>query len=326
LKTPVAFLIFNRPEATRRVFDEIARAQPRRLLVVADGPRSAEESEKCAEARAVLQLIDWDCELLTNFSDVNLGCKRRVASGLDWVFEICEEAIILEDDCLPDPTFFPFCEELLEKYRHDDRVAMICGNNFQRGRRRSQYSYYFSRHVTAWGWASWRRVWRYYDVKMSLWPAVRETNWLESLLVNPVAVEYWRGVFDMMYEGATERANTWDYQFFFSWWVRHALAVTPEVNLITNLGFNPDATHTHDAQALKTMAALPSAPIDIRRTHPPYMHFDREADNFAFRQICPWIVDNQSLYWRLRHRFASAWPRPLRQSIRHLRDVITAAR
>ena len=323
LETPVAFLIFNRPEMTRRVFSELARHKPRRLLVVADGPRDSRpgEAERCAQARDIVKQVDWECELLTNFSEINLGCKRRVSTGLNWVFENCEEAIILEDDCLPDRSFFPFCEELLKRYRDDERVAMICGNNFQQGRRRSDYSYYFSRHVTVWGWASWRRVWRHYDVDMKLWPKLRQTNWLASLLVNPIAVDYWRDVFDMMHEAKAERADTWDYQLFFSWWARHALAITPEVNLVTNIGFDTEATHTRDAQALSTMAALPTASVELPLKHPPYMYLDREADNFAFRQICPWIVENQSLYWRLRHRFTATLPNSVRQSVRRLRGA-----
>src|SRR4030067_809654 len=119
LKTPVAFLIFNRPDTTESVFREIARAKPEKLLVVADGarPEKAGEAEKCEQARRIISSVDWDCEVLKNYSDVNLGCKRRVSSGLDWVFETVEEAIILEADCLPDPSFFTFCEVLLEKYR-----------------------------------------------------------------------------------------------------------------------------------------------------------------------------------------------------------------
>lgn len=318
MDTPVAFLIFNRPETTRRVFREIARARPRRLLVVADGARDSAEAERCAATRAVVAEVDWDCEVLTNYSDTNMGCKRRVSSGLDWVFDNCEEAIILEDDCIPHPSFFPFCEELLARYRDDERVAMICGNNFQRGRRRSPPdSYFFVRHVTVWGWASWRRVWRHYDVEMKQWPELRDSRWLEDMLVNPVAVEYWRGVFDVMHEASAARANTWDYQLFFSWWARHALAVSPETNLVTNIGFGADATHTKDA--LKSLAELPAEEIAFPLRHPSGVRLDREADDFAFRQICPWIVENQNLYWRLRHRLTGALPDPLRQSIRKLR-------
>lgn len=156
LKTPVAFLIFNRPDTTRRVFAEIAKARPPKLLVVADGPRAdhPDDVEKCAAVRAIIDGIDWDCKVLTNYSDINLGCKRRVSSGLDWVFDTVEEAIILEDDCLPHPAFFRFCEEMLNKYRDDKRIAMISGDNFQFGRKRTEYSYYFSRYPHIWGWAS----------------------------------------------------------------------------------------------------------------------------------------------------------------------------
>ena len=141
LNTPVAFLIFNRPETTHRVFAEIARARPRRLLIVADGPRSEADADKCRAARAVIERVDWQCDILTNYSDINLGCKRRISSGLSWVFEQCEEAIVLEDDCLPDPTFFRFCAELLDKYRNDQRIMMISGNNFQSGYVRGTSSY-----------------------------------------------------------------------------------------------------------------------------------------------------------------------------------------
>ena len=142
MKTPVAFLIFNRPETTARVLEEIARARPPKLLVVADGPRADRpgEADLCRAARAVLSRVDWPCEVLTNFSETNLGCRRRVSSGLDWVFEEVEEAIVLEDDCLPHPSFFPFCEELLERYRADERVMAVSGDNFQQGRRRTPYS------------------------------------------------------------------------------------------------------------------------------------------------------------------------------------------
>src|SRR5262245_44252833 len=212
LDIPVAFLIFNRPGVTRRVFAEIARARPKRLLVVADGPRSADEAEKCVAARSVIDQVDWDCEVLINFSDVNLGCKRRVSSGLDWVFEHCDGAIILEDDCLPSQAFFPYCAELLEKYRDDDRVMMISGNNFQFGRKHSPYSYYFSRYAHIWGWASWRMAWRRHDIWMSRWPSLRETSWLQNLLDDPAAVRHFRETFDRTYDG---QIDTWDYQWTF---------------------------------------------------------------------------------------------------------------
>ena len=149
LTTPVAFIIFNRPDTTALVFAEIAKARPPKLLVVGDGPRAhkAGEAERVAATRAIIDQVDWPCEVLTHFSDTNLGCKKRVSSGIDWVFEQVEEAIILEDDCLPNQSFFQFCQEMLEYYRHDSRIGMISGNNFQVGGKTVPYSYYFSKYT-----------------------------------------------------------------------------------------------------------------------------------------------------------------------------------
>jgi hypothetical protein len=138
LRTPVALLIFNRPDTTERVFKAIAQAQPLKLLVVADGPRDGRPGEAtlCEQTRAVITQVDWPCQVITNFADNNMGCKLRVASGIDWIFEQVEEAIILEDDCLPDPSFFRFCDEMLERYRDNERVGMVSGGNLQFGQTR----------------------------------------------------------------------------------------------------------------------------------------------------------------------------------------------
>jgi hypothetical protein len=255
--------------------------------------------------------------LLTNFADENLGCKRRVSSGLDWVFEQVEEAIILEDDCLPDQTFFPFCTELLERFRDEPRVSMICGNNFQQGKRRSPDSYFFGLQVTVWGWASWRSAWRNYDVEMRRWPELKDTLWLTDLLQNPVAVKYWRDTFDRTFQG---EFDTWDYQWFFSWWSQNALALIPDRNLITNIGFGSAATRTRDE--LPSLANLPAQPIDFPLRHPAGVSLNREADNYSFKQICPWIIENQNYYWQLRHKFTASLPDPVRQKVRQLRSKL----
>jgi hypothetical protein len=319
LRTPVAFLIFNRPDRTARVFAEIAKARPEKLLVVADGPRADQkgESELCIATRSVLDRVDWPCEVLTNFADSNLGCRRRVASGLDWVFKQVEEAIILEDDCLPDQTFFQFCSEMLDRYRADPRVSMICGSNFQQGRRRSPDSYFFGLHVTVWGWASWRRAWRNYDVEMRQWPELRDTSWLADLLKNPVAAKYWRETFERTFQG---EFNTWDYQFFFSWWSQQALALIPDRNLVTNIGFGAAATRTQDT--LPSLANLPLKAMGFPLAHPTDVAINRDADNFSFKQICPWIIENQNYYWQLRHKITASLPDPVRQKVRRLRSKL----
>ncbi|MFM6024920.1 MAG: glycosyltransferase family 2 protein, partial [Dolichospermum sp.] len=184
LKTPVCFIIFNRPDVTQRVFQKISEAKPPKLLVIADGPRidKVGEEQKCAATRAIIDQVDWECQVLTNYSDINLGCRKRIYTGLDWVFSQVEEAIILEDDCLPDSSFFRFCEELLEKYRDHPRIMLVCGQNLQFGQQRRNYSYYFSRYSHCWGWATWKSAWQYYDDTMELWPQVRDENWLFDIL------------------------------------------------------------------------------------------------------------------------------------------------
>jgi len=274
LKTPVAFIIFNRPDTTKSVFAEIAKARPPKLLVIADGPRAdhPDDAKKCAAVRAIIDGVDWDCEVLTNYSDVNLGCKRRISSGLDWVFDTVEKAIIFEDDCLPHPTFFRFCEELLEKYRDDERIAMISGNNFQFGRKRTEYSYYFSRYTHIWGWASWRRAWGNYDVDMKMWPEIRDGEWLKDLFGAKRSVWYWKYIFENVYKG---KIDTWDYQWTFACWIQNALTVLPNVNLVSNIGFGSEAVHTIEKNKFSNMK---TEPVTFPISHPPYILRDSVTD------------------------------------------------
>ncbi|GIV76369.1 MAG: hemolytic protein HlpA [Litorilinea sp.] len=283
MQTPVIFLIFNRPDTTAQVFAEIAKARPRRLLVVADGPRPhrPDDVEKCAAARAIIDQVDWDCEVMTNFAETNMGLKDRVASGLTWGFEQVEEAIVLEDDCVPHPTFFRFCEELLAKYRHDSRVMTISGNNFQFGRRRTSYSYYFSRYNHCWGWASWRRAWQYYDHEMRLWPEIRDGNWLYDILQDRSAVRYWRRIFQRTYDN---EINSWAYRWTFACWVQSGLTVLPAVNLVSNVGFDQEATHT---RGRSRVAYLPTEPLNWPLMHPPFVIQDIEADRSTHQLHSP---------------------------------------
>jgi len=290
LTTPVALLIFNRPDTTERVFREIAKAKPPKLLVVADGPRAnrAGEYEKCQQTRAIIQKVDWDCEVITNFSENNMGCKLRVASGIDWIFEQVEEAIILEDDCLPEPSFFQFCEEMLERYRHNERVSMISGGNLQFGRQRGRGSYYFSRYTHIWGWASWRRAWQHYDRDIKQWPQFRDEGWLEALFPNKGEQAYWRHSFEMVYDGSLD---TWDCSWTFTALLRGMLQVVPNVNLISNIGFGPEATHTH---VVGIHANMPTQPMTFPLVHPNFVLQDPDGDRFISEdQIAPSFVKRQ---------------------------------
>jgi hypothetical protein len=296
LKTPVVFLIFNRPDTTEKVFDAIRQAQPPKLLVVADGPRAHKigEAEKCAATRAIIDRVDWDCEVFTNYSETNLGCERRVSSGLTWVFETVEEAIILEDDCLPEPSFFRFCEELLERYRHDERIMVISGQNVQFGRRRTAYSYYFSCYNHCWGWASWRRAWKYYDAEMKLWPQLRTEGFLKNILLDERAVKVWENVFQPTYEGST---NSWAYKWTFSSWLQNGLTILPDVNLISNIGHGAEGTHT--TYQTSQYSNLPTEPVTFPLKHPPFMFRNLPADHFTQNTLYDY---NPSLLKRIRIR------------------------
>ena len=303
LSTPVAFIIFNRPDTTERVFEAIRQAQPQQLLVVADGPRLDRhgEVEKCAATRAVIDRVDWECEVLTNYSDINLGCKCRVSSGIDWVFSLVEEAIILEDDCLPAASFFQFCQTLLEKYRHDDRIMHIDGTNLQFGQTRTPDSYYFSKYAGIWGWASWRRAWKNYDVDLKSWEEFKISQAISSVHINPYEQKYWSEILDRVYQG---KIDTWDYQWNYACWSQGGLAVVPEVNLITNIGFGPDATHTHHDSHL---AALPLSEIS-QIEHPRFVIAHREADEYIFDIAMGGkeMAAADSLYGKVRNNLSTA--------------------
>jgi hypothetical protein len=265
LNTPVAMIVFNRPEPTRRVFEAIAKARPSRLLVIADGPRLDRlgESERCAEVRRIVSKIDWPCKVDNNFAVENMGCRKRVISGLHWVFSLVEEAIILEDDCLPDSSFFPYCAELLKRYRDNNQIGLIAGFNFE-GSFRHPYSYYFSSLVSIWGWATWRRSWQQYDERMESWPEAKQGGMLKRLFPNKEIVAYWEDKFDRMHDGSGP--NTWDYQWIYTSWSHNWLNLLPAKNLVQNIGFGEDATHTTKPDPVTAIRADSMA---IPLSHPP---------------------------------------------------------
>ncbi len=281
MNTAVAFLIFSRPEPTRRVLAAIREARPRLLLVVADGPRAdrPEDAAKCAEVREVVERgVDWPCEVRKNYADTNLGCARRVSSGLDWVFEEVEEAIILEDDCLPHATFFPFCEELLARYREDERVAQIAGCSFQdQGRAPASPSYFFSRYPHCWGWATWRRAWRHYDHSMSAWRQV-DRSWLDEVFEEAAERRWWSEAFDATAAG---RLDSWAFRWTLSTLSRGRVSAVPFENLVTNIGFGADATHTRGGDRLE----IPATGLSFPLSHPAGVRRHEGADAHTSRRL-----------------------------------------
>jgi len=295
-KAPVVFLIFNRPNTTKVVFDAIAAAKPNRLLVIADGPRPhiADEAELCMRARAVVQLVDWPCDVQLNYSDVNLGCRERVISGLHWAFSLVEEAIILEDDCVPDPSFFPFCQTLLTRFREDRRVGMIAGTNFVEDKVNTPYSYYFSQLVHIWGWATWRRAWLLYDRDLKDWPQLRQTTFLEELFHNPEVSEHWAHLLDRMHDGTGP--NTWDIQWAYTCFIHNALAIVPRRNLVRNIGFGSNATHTLVADPRHKFVC---GAMEFPLRHPPSVYPSHSIDRLDARLGLPPSLAQRAI-WKVR--------------------------
>jgi hypothetical protein len=272
-------LVFNRPDTTKKVFEAIRIAKPPRLYISADGARKGRigEIERVDTVREIATAVDWPCEVKTLFRDENLGCKNAVTSGIDWFFKFEKQGIILEDDCLPHPDFFSFCQTLLERYANDDRVSVITGNNFLNGISRGEGSYYFSRYNHVWGWASWRRAWEKNDVNITFWPKwKRSVDWLYEF-PNFVERWYWEKTFNRMY---TQKIDTWDYPWTASVWFHGGLTATPNVNLVSNIGFGPDSTHTLNINShLAGIATKALGEI----SHPSEIARDNDADFYVFK-------------------------------------------
>jgi len=270
---PVALIIFRRPEVTARAFAAVRAARPARLYVIADGARPgvAGEAERVAAARAATAAVDWPCAVTRLYADGNMGLRARVESGLHVVFATEERAVVLEDDCVAEPSFFRFCAELLDRYAGDARVMAVSGDNFQGGRAPGPFSYGFSRFPHCWGWATWRRAWAHYDGAMAGWPELRAGPWLERAAGGRRAARFWRATFDAVYAG---RVDSWAYRWTYSCWLRGGLTALPAHNLVSNIGVGEGATHT----AANPFAALPTRPMAFPLRHPPAVVADARAD------------------------------------------------
>lgn len=277
--TPVLFLIFNRPDTTQQVFDRIKEIKPAKLFVSADGPREGKnEDSKCEVARDIVKQVNWECDVKTNFSEKNLGCKKAVSSGINWFFQNVDEGIILEDDCLPDLSFFSFCSQMLEKYRADDRVMHIGGTNFQDGIQRGTGSYYFSRLVHVWGWATWKRAWEKYDVEIKFFENFVKLGCIKEIFTDKKQQDFWLKTFELVY---SNKKDTWDFQWMFTVMVNNGISIIPNENLVSNLGFGENATHT-------TLSGSPAANIKTgaidKFVSSEFMIPNRTADDYTFRR------------------------------------------
>jgi hypothetical protein len=277
---PILFLIFNRPDTTQKVFNEIRKIKPRQLFVAADGPRGdhPKDKEKCERTRKIINQVDWGCEIKTLFQKENLGCGYGVVAGINWFFENVEQGIILEDDCLPDQSFFWFCQELLCFYKNDNRIMHINGNNYKANKNnfsKTNFSYHFGNMPQVWGWASWRRAWEKFDYRMDNLEEFKKIHFLKNIFNDQQQL---RKQLERWDRARGNKIDTWDFQWQFSVISNNGLTIVPKQNLISNIGFGEDATHTTSYNNAK--ADLATEKINFPLTHPTCIIPDRKINSW----------------------------------------------
>jgi hypothetical protein len=294
---PVALIVFNRPKETREVLLALASIRPSEIFIIADGPRDHIEGdrESCEQVRGLIDnMITWPCRIHKKFRSKNLGCGLSPAEGITWVFEHAEMAIILEDDCLPDKTFFEFCRQCLDRYKLNYKIMMISGNNHLLGKCEGLDSYFYSINTQTHGWATWRRAWEHYDFYMRDWPQKRSIFWLRDIHGQFRYAQKWMGIFDEAYSKANNliKYDCWDFQWTYACWKNNALNIIPNKNLVSNIGYGIDATHA-------TPLNHPLAKLKADEMQFPLRHPSRLVQNIKVDKILSKTVyGNYSLFYK----------------------------
>ncbi len=278
----VLLIVFNRSDTTLQVLEQLRKAEVSKLYIYSDGPRKGQIEEVATlqvVQQKVLEAVDWDCKISTHFQKQNEGPRLALGHAISWFFEQEEEGIILEHDCVPALSFFPFCKTLLQHYRHDERIMHISGDNFQFGKWRGDGSYYFSKLNHIWGFATWKRAWKLYDVEMKLYPLFKKENRIRDIIQDKRSRKIWMSIFERTFQKTLE---TWDYQWTFAMWCNNGLAILPNVNLVSNVGFDSKALNTTNPDhKLANMQRIELEEIK----HPSFILSDEEADKFATNDV-----------------------------------------
>jgi len=297
--TPILLIIFKRPETTLQVFNAIKQIRPRQLFIAADGPRKEiiGEAELCEKTRLlVIENIDWDCDVKTLFQSENLGCGRNPANAITWFFEHVEEGIILEDDCIPSLSFFNYCSELLCKYRNDEHVYVIGGNNFQE-KKWGNATYFFSAYGHIWGWATWRRAWMHFDFELKNIDRQLFLSNLERYFPLKQQREYWCKIFDKTKENPV--SHIWDYQWTLIQWANNAKNIYPNFNLVKNIGIGEEATHT----SVNEIGVMNLNTVEISQLiHPRNIKINKMADIYTFHKRFQKKVVKPSIISRIKNK------------------------
>jgi len=280
--TPILFLIFNRPETTKKVFEQIKLVKPKQLFVAADGPRNSilDDEDKCVATRSIINEIDWPCQVKTLFRSKNLGCRLAVSTALDWFFSQVEEGIILEDDCLPHSDFFKFCELMLKKYRDDVQVMHISGDNFTSQSLLKQSSYFVSKIPNIWGWATWRRAWQLYDGQLQTWQNFLDQEKIKNIFKSRIQQAIW---LEVLAKSARGQENSWDWQWTYAVFDHNGLCLNPAVNLVSNIGFTKEALHTK--RISHPWNALPIGFLNWPLVEPISLAINANYDNYITKTV-----------------------------------------
>lgn len=291
-QTPILLLVFNRPELTKRLLKSLEQVKPKNIFVVADGPRenNLQDFPLCQSVRDLFSNLNWECSVYRLFRDNNLGCAKSVSDGITWFFKHNEHGIILEDDCIANPSFFPFCETLLERYKTEKNIFHISGNNFQDGIMRGDGDYYYSIFNHLWGWATWKRAWEHFNFDINN----EMTSEFKKFVNNKKIIDYFSKQFELVKES---KLDSWGFRWTYACWENKALSVLPNQNLVSNIGFGPDATHT--IQKDSSQSNLEAMTIHFPLNYPKEIKRSLNADIYTFQKV---FQPKESLERKIKNR------------------------
>jgi len=281
MRLPVLLLTFNRPNETEMMIKKLSFMKPTKLYISQDGPRKNHQLDEdlCSEVKKVFKTINWDCEVFYKINDNNLGCRETVSKAINWFFSNEEKGIILEDDCLPSNSFFLFCEKMLDKYENSTEVYVVSGSNFQNNNKIGNADYYFSKYAHCWGWATWKRAWLCYDNSMKFWEKLKKSKHWKNLHPSSLEKKYWERIFD---DVKNNRIDSWAYVWLASIWNSKGVTITPNINLVINIGFNKDATNTLYSSNTN-FKKLTFQEFKNKISDPQEIKVNNFADNFVFQ-------------------------------------------
>ncbi|MDZ4668155.1 MAG: glycosyltransferase family 2 protein [bacterium] len=288
MKPPVLLIIFNRFDTAVQVLEKLRLAVVPKLYIFSDGPRKGRVNEQVdltLVQQKVLAQIDWPCEVFTNFRETNEGPRLAIGRGVSWMFETEEEGIILEHDCVPNSSFFHFCEAMLIRYRNNNQVMHISGDNFQFGEMYGDGSYYFSRITHIWGWATWKRAWEHYDVELKSFPEFLVQTKINAVIPYKAGQKYWLHILQQCYEN---KVDSWDYQWNYVLLNLDGLSILPNINLVSNVGFDAQALNTTNPKHKTARMETEELQFII---HPSEMKLQHEADRRSIlRVVSPSVI------------------------------------